>query len=419
MQIAKQMPIQTTKAIGYARVSTALQGKEGYSLEAQEEAIKKYCTEQGIELLDVYTEVESGRRNNREVVNKVLNLCKLKSAKLIISRLDRLTRDLHFLTSLQKSKLDFTALDNPSADTLVIQILTSIAENESVNISRRTKFALDLAKSKGVELGNYKNLVALYHRLHRDYPKEFEVYANLRREHHKYLTEHKRFNEFCKVVDPVYERVETPFGWDEWIKKPNQWGYKQTFEDEYEYWEWVNMKLKQVIPNDPWVKMLDEGLSFNLSHFNHILKNRFCLWWQVGSGTTWSLGLIPNLDVKPATKRKGNLDIVQEGGVDLHRYFAENEFHRELREKIGKAWNGVARKNTSTATKARVDKAKEEALDYLPHVREARAKGITGVRPLGRYLDDLGIPTKTGKKWSDNPRSISQLLGFLEGQDGV
>ena len=385
METALQSPIQTPKAIGYCRVSSHLQ-KDGYSLEAQEEAIRKYCTEQGLELLDVYTEIESGRRNNREVVSKVLNLCKLQSAKLIIYRLDRLTRDLHFLTQLQKSKLEFTALDNPSADNLVIQILTSIAENESVNISKRTKFALDLAKKKGVTLGNYKNLVAIYHRLNRDYPEQFEAYAKLRRQQFKKLLKHKKFNEFSKVVEPVYERVETPFGWDEWIKKPNQWGYKQTFEEEYEYWEWVKMKLRKVIPTDPWIKKRST-IDFTITEYNHVLIDRFNLRHQVGE-FAWALGLVPFIT-------------------------------KATRETIHQAWKDCIKFNTVLATQKRSEKAREEALDYLPHIQDARANGVTGIRPLGRYLDEKKIPTKTGKKWSDSPASISKLLKLLEGQKGI
>ena len=84
------------RAIGLARVSTALQQEEGYSLEAQGKAIKEYCAKAGYELLDTYYEQASGRKQDREVVNEVLNRCRSTKSTLIIARLDRFTRDLHF-----------------------------------------------------------------------------------------------------------------------------------------------------------------------------------------------------------------------------------------------------------------------------------------------------------------------------------
>ena len=95
-------------AIGYCRVSTALQETEGYSMEAQEGMIKEYARRNGYELLDTYCEQESGRKSDRDIVNKVVNLCSSKKATLIIARLDRFTRDLHFLTTVQ----NFTYVQN-------------------------------------------------------------------------------------------------------------------------------------------------------------------------------------------------------------------------------------------------------------------------------------------------------------------
>ena len=406
---AIQHDMKPIKAIGYARVSTALQGKEGYSLEAQEEAIRKYCTENNMELLDVHTEVESGRSSKREVVNKVLNLCKITSAKLVISRLDRLTRDLHFLTSLQKSDLEFIALDNPSADRLVIQILTSIAENESVNISKRTKFALDLVKKKGITLGNYKSIIALYTRLESGFPTQWEKYAKLRRKHHKYLVGHKRYKELCDILDPVYEKVETSFGWDEWIRKSNQWGHKQTFEEEYEYWEWVKMKLSKLVPEDEFRSELWDGIK----EYNHLIETRFGV--SVGKGATapW---LLPFLDRKK--KRKGH-DYEIKAGINTNWVAVDQSKDDSFFSKVKSAWDDCAKNNTAIPTAVRVEKAKQEALDYLPHIREARAEGVQGIRPLCRWLDDKGITTKTGKKFSDTPLSLSKLLKLLEGQTGI
>ena len=148
-------------AIGYCRVSTALQEAEGYSLEAQEKAIEDYCAKAGYELLDTYSEQASGKNNNRKVVNEVIKRCRSTKSKLVIARLDRFTRDLHFLTSIQRQKgLEFIALDNPNADAMVIQIMMSVAENESRMISTRTITALRIAKENGVELGNHRSILA-------------------------------------------------------------------------------------------------------------------------------------------------------------------------------------------------------------------------------------------------------------------
>ena len=111
------------KAIGYSRVSTALQEAEGYSLQAQQQAIEEYCAREGYNLIESFNEVESGTKSTRAVVNKVLNLCELTNAKMVVARLDRFSRDVHFLTSVQKRSINFIALDNPNADKMVLQII--------------------------------------------------------------------------------------------------------------------------------------------------------------------------------------------------------------------------------------------------------------------------------------------------------
>ena len=95
------------KAIGYARVSTTLQEAEGYSLEAQQQAIERYCAQEGYNLIESFNEVESGTNSTRTVVNKVLKLCEITNAKMVVARLDRFSRDVHFLTSVQKRNINF------------------------------------------------------------------------------------------------------------------------------------------------------------------------------------------------------------------------------------------------------------------------------------------------------------------------
>jgi DNA invertase Pin-like site-specific DNA recombinase len=143
----------------YLRVSTDKQGERGYGLDAQRKAITDYLNGGPWELLGEFVEVESGRRSaNRPELAKALAACKRHRAKLIIAKLDRLSRNVAFIATLMDGKIDFVCCDFPSANRLTLHILAAVAEHEREMISDRTKAGLAAAKARGVRLGNRRNL---------------------------------------------------------------------------------------------------------------------------------------------------------------------------------------------------------------------------------------------------------------------
>jgi DNA invertase Pin-like site-specific DNA recombinase len=144
------------KFIGYCRVSTGKQGKSGLGLEAQETAIREYVRSCSGELVKLYIEVESGKNDNRPVLADAIRHSQLTGARLVIHKLDRLSRDLSFITTLQKNSVDFAVVDLPGADRFTVHIFGALAEKERSMISERTRAALKQAKERGVKLGNAK-----------------------------------------------------------------------------------------------------------------------------------------------------------------------------------------------------------------------------------------------------------------------
>ena len=145
------------KFVTYYRVSTTRQGKSGLGLEAQEQATNDYITRVGGGIVESYTDVESGKKNNRPELEKALRKCRLTGAVLVIAKLDRLARNARFLLELQDSSIKFVCCDMPEANDLTVGIMACLAQYESKLISERTKAALQAAKARGVKLGN-KNL---------------------------------------------------------------------------------------------------------------------------------------------------------------------------------------------------------------------------------------------------------------------
>ena len=143
------------KYISYLRVSTDKQGKNGYGIKAQRDAIKTHLSHKGdYELLAEYKEVESGRKPDRKQLQTALRRCRQLKATLIIAKLDRLTRSLPLLIDLEESGVDFEFVELPSADKTTIRLLVTVAEREAELISRRTKEALAIVKANGTQLGN-------------------------------------------------------------------------------------------------------------------------------------------------------------------------------------------------------------------------------------------------------------------------
>lgn len=143
------------KWVSYLRVSTSKQGRSGLGLEAQRAAVEGYLNGGDWKVVKEFVEVESGKRTDRPVLAEALRACRVYGAKLIIAKLDRLSRNARFLLQLQDDGVDFVAADMPHANRLTVGVMALMAEEEGRAISKRTKDALAAAKRRGVKLGNY------------------------------------------------------------------------------------------------------------------------------------------------------------------------------------------------------------------------------------------------------------------------
>jgi DNA invertase Pin-like site-specific DNA recombinase len=141
------------KWISYLRVSTDRQGKSGLGLEAQRNAVAEFLNGGNWSLVKEFVEVESGKRADRPKLAEAVKACRAYGAKLVIAKLDRLSRDAHFLLGVEKAGVDFVAADMPNANRLTVGIMAMVAEEERRMISKRTKEALAAAKRRGVKLG--------------------------------------------------------------------------------------------------------------------------------------------------------------------------------------------------------------------------------------------------------------------------
>jgi DNA invertase Pin-like site-specific DNA recombinase len=139
--------------VSYLRVSTARQGASGLGLEAQRAAVSGYLNGGDWDLVQEVLEVESGKRNDRPALADALRLCRKHRATLVIAKLDRLARNVAFISNLMESGVEFVAVDMPQANRFVVHILAAVAEQEAEAISKRTKAALAAAKARGTRLG--------------------------------------------------------------------------------------------------------------------------------------------------------------------------------------------------------------------------------------------------------------------------
>jgi DNA invertase Pin-like site-specific DNA recombinase len=134
------------KFISYLRVSTDKQGRSGLGMDAQREAIKRYLSGSNGVVLSEYVEVESGKKKDRPQLTEALKHCKLTGAVLVIAKLDRLSRNAHFLLTLQEEGVKFVAADMPEANNLTVGIMAMVAQQEREAISKRTTEALQQKK---------------------------------------------------------------------------------------------------------------------------------------------------------------------------------------------------------------------------------------------------------------------------------
>jgi DNA invertase Pin-like site-specific DNA recombinase len=149
--------------VSYLRVSTAKQGASGLGLEAQRRAVETYLNGGAWRLLEEFVEIESGKNSDRPKLAAAFEACRLTGAKLVIAKLDRLSRDASFLLGLDRAGIEFVAADMPHANRLTVGILAVVADEERRMISARTKAALAEAKRRGVKLGGYQGGPAVDH----------------------------------------------------------------------------------------------------------------------------------------------------------------------------------------------------------------------------------------------------------------
>lgn len=154
----------TIRYIAYYRVSTVRQGQSGLGLEAQRAATATFISSTDAELVAEFTEVESGKRANRPELAEAVKVCRNGGAILLIAKLDRLARNVHFISGLLESGVKFTAIDMPNADRFMLHVYAAMAEEEARRISERTTAALAAAKARGVRLGANGAALAARHK---------------------------------------------------------------------------------------------------------------------------------------------------------------------------------------------------------------------------------------------------------------
>lgn len=140
--------------VAYLRVSTKKQGSSGLGLEAQRAAVAEFAEREGLKVVAEFVEVESGKRSDRPQLAAAAQHCRAARATLVVAKLDRLARNVAFLSALMESSLEFIALDNLHANKFTLHVLAAVAEQEARATSERTKVALAAAKRRGVKLGS-------------------------------------------------------------------------------------------------------------------------------------------------------------------------------------------------------------------------------------------------------------------------
>ena len=148
-----------TPAVAYYRVSTARQGKSGLGIEAQKAAIQRFAEAEGIEVLAEHVEVETGKGadalERRPELAAALAQARKAKCPVLVAKLDRLSRDVHFISGLMAHRVPFVVADlGADADPFMLHLYAALAEKERALISARTKAALAAKKAQGVKLGN-------------------------------------------------------------------------------------------------------------------------------------------------------------------------------------------------------------------------------------------------------------------------
>ena len=152
-----------TQAIAYYRVSTARQGRSGLGIEAQRAAVLRFAEAEGINLIRERTEVETGKGadalERRPELAAALAEARRAKCPVLVAKLDRLSRDVHFISGLMSHRVPFIVAElGADADPFMLHLYAALAEKERALISARTRAALAAKKSQGVKLGNPRNI---------------------------------------------------------------------------------------------------------------------------------------------------------------------------------------------------------------------------------------------------------------------
>src|SRR5262252_7899985 len=146
------------EAIAYIRVSTAKQGRSGLGLEAQQAALARFAEAEGFRFMQTFSEAESAADDKRRELNAALELARKRKAPIIVAKLDRLSRDVHFISGLMKHRVPFIVAElGADTDPFLLHIYAALAEKERALISRRTKEALAAARARGIIIGGLRD----------------------------------------------------------------------------------------------------------------------------------------------------------------------------------------------------------------------------------------------------------------------
>jgi DNA invertase Pin-like site-specific DNA recombinase len=149
------------KIVGYIRVSTSEQGNSRNGLEAQRADLQRFAAAEGLELVAITEEVASGALDltKRPILHKALALARKHKCAVVVSKLDRLSRDVAFISALMAKGVPFVVAElGADVDPFVLHLYASLAEKERRMIGVRTKQGLAAAKARGVKLGNLTSL---------------------------------------------------------------------------------------------------------------------------------------------------------------------------------------------------------------------------------------------------------------------
>ncbi len=163
--------------VSYLRVSTKRQQASGLGLEAQRETVRQFTCQNGGELLAEFVEAETGKKNDRKVLTEALAFCKRKRATLLLAKLDRLSRSVHFISGLMETKVDFLDLENPTKDPLWLHLRAVIGEHELRLVRARTRAALQAYRDRGGVLGATGKILAARH--HAEAMEKAKGYATI------------------------------------------------------------------------------------------------------------------------------------------------------------------------------------------------------------------------------------------------